>query len=208
VPMPPVRPARPAASVAQTKSPDLNGEAITQRGGFDRAGGLVQIDAATAGTKVAAAADVGTSPSAHVTTLAYAPTPAVLAPARGVATPVAESTVQKTPAPVAAQRKALPALDPSRVAAVVAAKVQNTEDLWTRAIMMAPDLHNYMSTTLLGAPDFKQLRHLMQKPTLTLAMSFSDDPLDVASADRFSGDTAVVFLATLPTTTQAAMLQQ
>jgi hypothetical protein len=198
VPMPPVRPARAAIVVAQAKGPELNGDAIAQRGGFDRAGGLAQIDAATAGTKITAA-DTGVS--APATTLAYAPTPAA------IAMPVAESTVQKTQAPLTAQRKAKPVAASSQVA-VIAAKVRNTEDPWTRAIMMAPDLQNYMSTTLLGAPDFKQLRHLMQKPTLTLAMSFTDDPLDVASTDHFTGETAVVFLATVPATTQAAMLQQ
>src|SRR5262249_22010762 len=139
------------------------------------------------------------------TPLAFAP--AATAPAKAAVIQVAESTVQKTPAPTAAQRKAKPVAS-SPVAAIVAAKVQNIDDPWTRAIMMAPDLHNYMSTTLLGAPDFKQLRDLMQKPTLTLAMSFTDDSLDVAGTDHFTGETAVVFLATMPTTTQAAMLQR
>jgi hypothetical protein len=75
-------------------------------------------------------------------------------------------------------------------------------------MMMAPDLQYYMSATLLGKPDFKQLRNLMQKPAMALAMSFGDDPMLGMTADRFSGDTAVVFLATVPVTTQSAMLQQ
>jgi hypothetical protein len=41
-----------------------------------------------------------------------------------------------------------------------------------------------------------------------LAMSFGDDPMLGMSADHFSGDAAVVFLATVPVTTQSAMLQQ
>jgi hypothetical protein len=119
--------------------------------------------------------------------------------------------VQKTSTPSpAVVRRAQPAREPASTGAVVAtaAKAQNTDDLWTRAIMLAPDLQYFMSATLLGAPDFKQLRHLMQKPTLALAMSFSDDPLVGMSSDHFSGDNAVVFLATVPVTTQAAMLQQ
>jgi hypothetical protein len=75
-------------------------------------------------------------------------------------------------------------------------------------MMMAPDMQYYMSATLLGKPDFKQLRSLMQKPVMALAMSFGDDPMLGMSADRFTGDTAVVFLATVPVTTQSAMLQQ
>jgi hypothetical protein len=96
-------------------------------------------------------------------------------------------------------------------AAIVAAsaKVQNTDDLWTRAILFAPDLQNYMNATLLGAPDFKQLRELMRKPQAMLATSFSDDPLLGATADRFSGDSAVVFLATVHMAkSQSAMLKQ
>ncbi len=76
-------------------------------------------------------------------------------------------------------------------------------------MLLAPDLQNFMSATLLGAPDFKQLRDLMQKPSLTLAMSFSDDPDLGASADRFSGETAVVFPGDHASDEpQSAMLQQ
>jgi hypothetical protein len=35
-----------------------------------------------------------------------------------------------------------------------------------------------------GKPDFKQLRHPMQKPAMALAMSFGDDPMLGMSADH------------------------
>jgi uncharacterized protein YcbK (DUF882 family) len=185
VPLPRKRPAIPAQIVAQAGSPAKNA-------------GLAQI------SKPAGVKDSGAA-------MAYAPTSAVSAPATGAAAAIAESIVTKTPAPTRVQTTRPAAIQTSGAALVAAsAKTQNTEDLWTRAMMMAPDLQYYMSTTLLGKPDFKQLRNLMQKPTMALAMSFGDDPMQGMTADRFSGDTAVVFLATVPVTaqTQSAMLQQ
>jgi uncharacterized protein YcbK (DUF882 family) len=168
--------------------------------GAPKAAGLVQIEKAMGSRMPAPAADVPTA-------LAYAPAGA------GAQAAIAQSIVSKNPAPTRVQPTyvaATPAPSPMAAAATVAAaKSQNTDDLWTRAVLMAPDLQYYMSTTLLGKPDFKQLRSLMQKPALALALSFGDDPTGGLSIDRFGGDSAVVFLATLPTTpTQSAMLQQ
>ena len=98
---------------------------------------------------------------------------------------------------------------PAAPIVAASAKIQNTDDLWARAILFAPDLQNYMNTTLLGAPDFKELHELIRKPNVTLAMSFSDDPSQGANPDRFSGDSVVVSLTTVQITkTQSAMLKQ
>jgi len=201
VPLPLARPAQ----FAQNKSSDSNGATVTSRGEWERSGGLLQVDAALTGSRVAPA-DAGNSPS-RIASLGYAQASDVSMPTQTAVVPVSESIIQKTPAP--APKRAQRTSEPSPVAAVVtSAKARNADDIWTRAMWMAPDLQNFMSTTLLGAPDFKQLRNLMEKPNLTLAMSFSDDPDLGAGADRFSGETAVVFLATVPVTTQSAMLQQ
>jgi uncharacterized protein YcbK (DUF882 family) len=193
VPLPRKRPPIPAPTVAQAGSPAKNAA-------------LAQLDN-TAGPKPSP-----TNPGAKNTgpVMAYAPTSAVSAPTTGAAAAIAESIVAKTSAPTRVQTTSRPVATQISGAALVAAsaKTQNTEDLWTRAMMMAPDLQYYMSATLLGKPDFKQLRNLMQKPAMALAMSFGDDPMLGMTADRFSGDTAVVFLATVPVTTQSAMLQQ
>jgi uncharacterized protein YcbK (DUF882 family) len=204
VPLPRKRPPIPAQTVAQAGSPAKN---AGSSGPWDRGQSLAQVDSAAAAAKSGVALTAAKDSGA---VLAYAPASAVTAPASGAAAAIAESIVAKTSAPSRAQPTPRPVATQISGAALVAAsaKTQNTEDLWTRAMMMAPDLQYYMSATLLGKPDFKQLRHLMQKPAMALAMSFGDDPMLGMSADHFSGDAAVVFLATVPVTTQSAMLQQ
>jgi uncharacterized protein YcbK (DUF882 family) len=184
VPLPRKRPTFAADNLAQAGAP--------------KAAALAQIEKAVGSRMQAPAADV---PMA----LAYAPA--------GAPAAIAQSIVSKNPPPNRVQPTYVAAAPapPATAAAstVAAAKSQNTDDLWTRAVLMAPDLQYFMSATLLGKPDFKQLRSLMQKPALALALSFGDDPTGGLSIDRFGGDSAVVFLATLPTTpTQSAMLQQ
>jgi hypothetical protein len=95
--------------------------------------------------------------------------------------------------------------EPVESIVVKAAPGATFEDLWMRAIVLAPDLQNFMSATFLGTSDTKELRVLMRKPSSALAMTFSNDPLLVS--DRFSGE-AVVFLSTVNFTTRTAFLQQ
>jgi uncharacterized protein YcbK (DUF882 family) len=83
---------------------------------------------------------------------------------------------------------------------------QKADDIWLRAVMLAPDLKYYLSATLIGAPDPKELRPLMLKPTSAVAMSFNSDPATVIPTDRFSGE-AVVFLETVSFVTRTAALQ-
>ena len=80
------------------------------------------------------------------------------------------------------------------------------DDVWLRAIMLAPDLQNYLSATLFNPPDPKELRPLMQKPGVALTLTFADDPMDGMVTDHFSGD-AVVFLDTVSFVTRTAALQ-
>jgi hypothetical protein len=63
-----------------------------------------------------------------------------------------------------------------------------------------------MTATLMGAPDFRGLSGFMQKPSSSVAMTFSDDPDHGLTADRFSGN-AVVFVETVTFTTRTAFLQ-
>ena len=203
-PMPRARPKQAPAAVAATKN---SGPA---RGPWEQGSGLARLDGGAPGADSNAAQNE--SPDAIRTAgLAYAPASETGVSPRPASAPIAESVVPKT-FPGRSQPK--PAMTGAAVppgAAIVAAsaKVQNTDDLWTRLILFAPDLQNYMNATLLGAPDFKQLRELMRKPQSALATSFSDDPLQGATADRFSGDSAVVFLATVHMTkSQSAMLKK
>jgi uncharacterized protein YcbK (DUF882 family) len=83
----------------------------------------------------------------------------------------------------------------------------NFDDVWMRAIVMAPDLQNFMSATIMGATDPKELRPLMRKPKSMLAMTFSSDPTPGMTTSHFSGD-AVVFLDSVSFVTRTAMLAQ
>jgi hypothetical protein len=80
------------------------------------------------------------------------------------------------------------------------------EDPWLRALVLAPDLQNYMTATLLGEADPLALRPLMQKPDAVVMMTFSDDPHLGMTADRFSGE-AVVFISTMSVAKRTAALR-
>ncbi len=198
-PIPRPRPKHAAVAVAESKSP------VAERGPWDRGPGLVQ-----GGDPVA---DQNGSPDTiRAAGLAYAPESEAAAPVRTRTAPATESIVPKTSAPGRAASKAPTANELPRPAAPIVTaltKLQITDDLWTRAILFAPDLQNYMNATLLGAPDFKELHELIRKPNVTLALSFSDDPLQGAGPDRFSGHSAMGSLTTVQITkTQSAMLKQ
>lgn len=88
----------------------------------------------------------------------------------------------------------------------LAPMTQKADDIWLRAVMLAPDLKYYLSATLIGAPDPKELRPLMRKPNSALAMTFNHDPAAVIPTDHFSGE-AVAFLETVSFSNRTAALR-
>jgi uncharacterized protein YcbK (DUF882 family) len=80
------------------------------------------------------------------------------------------------------------------------------EDPWLRALVLAPDLQNYMTATMLGDADPLSLRPLMQKPDAVVMMSFSEDPHLGLTTDHFSGN-AVVFISTMSVAKRTAALR-
>jgi len=80
------------------------------------------------------------------------------------------------------------------------------EDPWLRALVLTPDLQNYMTATLLGDADPMALRPLMQKPDAVVMMSFSEDPHAGMATDHFSGN-AVVFISTISVAKRTAALR-
>jgi uncharacterized protein YcbK (DUF882 family) len=78
-------------------------------------------------------------------------------------------------------------------------------DPWLRAAMLTPSVSGFMTATRLGPADPRVLQDLLDKPSISLVMTFSADPHLGMVADRFSGS-AVVFLATTMFTTQTASL--
>jgi uncharacterized protein YcbK (DUF882 family) len=60
-------------------------------------------------------------------------------------------------------------------------------DIWMRIMMLAPSASRAMSVTVMGDSDLTAMRAFFVKPSSTIAMGFSDDPLLGMSADCFSG---------------------
>jgi hypothetical protein len=80
------------------------------------------------------------------------------------------------------------------------------ENPWMRATIIAPNVREFLTTTPTGRLDTRQVREFMAKPRMPVVMmSFSADPQNGLRTDMFSGQ-AVVFLATLPSTTRTAAL--
>jgi hypothetical protein len=79
-------------------------------------------------------------------------------------------------------------------------------DPWMRAMIVSPDARSYMSTLLLGAPDFRNLAEQLQSPDTAVMMTFSEDPHLGMSTDHFQGQ-AVVFVATVTFNRQTAALR-
>lgn len=93
-----------------------------------------------------------------------------------------------------------------RTAASATPTKQDFDDPWLRALMLAPNLNNYLTATWFDAPDPRRLRALMLKPDMSVMMTFSDDPHLGMTTERFTG-TAVVFMSTVTFTRRTAMLQ-
>ena len=80
------------------------------------------------------------------------------------------------------------------------------DDPWLRALLLAPNLKSFMTVTSFEAPDFRELQPMMEKPALSVRMTFSADPNPGLPTDHFSGS-AVVFLSTVSFTTRTASLR-
>jgi uncharacterized protein YcbK (DUF882 family) len=132
------------------------------------------------------------------------------APASGLTRSVVLRDSNTVPAPVAAKKgsaRAPAAVPVARVKVVQAATAgMRYDDPWLRAMILAPRLYGSMTTTLYGEPDFTELRALMDKPTTSVAMSFTKEPYPGITANNFSGE-AVVFLNTYAFPQRTAWLQ-
>ena len=80
------------------------------------------------------------------------------------------------------------------------------ENPWLRAIVLAPNVHRFLTTLALGARDFRTLAALMVKPHRAVMMTFAADPNPGLDHDRFSG-TAVVFVSTVSYPTRTVALR-
>jgi len=74
-------------------------------------------------------------------------------------------------------------------------------DIWMRAMILAPSASSAMSATVLGDADLTLMSAHFEKPLSAVAMSFSDDPQMGLSYDHFAGS------ATAPLATQSFVLR-
>jgi uncharacterized protein YcbK (DUF882 family) len=132
-------------------------------------------------------------------------------PIRAAASGLTRSVVLRESNTVAAKKgsaRAPAAVPVARVNVVVQAATPGMryDDPWLRAMILAPRLYGSMTATLYGEPDFTELRALMDKPTMSVAMSFTKEPYPGITANSFSGE-AVVFLNTYAFPQRTAWLQ-
>ncbi len=131
--------------------------------------------------------------------LAYA------APAESSAASVTNLAMAGTPALTRVAKRA-PGAAHSVSVSVPVHVGQRYDDPWLRALVMTPDVQNFMTATLWGTPNYLQLRPLLDKPSSTVAMSFSFDPNLGMETGHFTGN-AVVFLSTVSFVGRTAFLQ-
>jgi uncharacterized protein YcbK (DUF882 family) len=75
------------------------------------------------------------------------------------------------------------------------ASASKSNDVWMRAMILAPSASTSMSVSAMGDPDMTLMRSYFVKPTAVVAMSFADDPQIGLVCDQFTGSA----VAKLPT---------
>lgn len=104
-------------------------------------------------------------------------------------------------------RIAAPVAAPAPARALPPVKIgQRFNDPWLRAMIAAPSAHSHMTTSMLGEPDYRTLRPLMQKPAASVVMTFSEDPYLGMQTERFSGP-AIAFVPTVSFNFRTASLR-
>jgi uncharacterized protein YcbK (DUF882 family) len=130
--------------------------------------------------------------------LSYAAQQTKIAPQAPVTRSLAPTTaIPRDEARIPQARVVASAKPTPQIPATAPAFKTNTplEDPWLRALVVAPNLQEFMTSVRLGQPDMRDLQPLMEKPPAVVTMSFGEDPNPGMTADRFSGS-AVVFLNT------------
>jgi hypothetical protein len=207
------RQASPASAEKAEAKPQTPADIINARGFWDDAPTAkqatpAQVAALTARRALAAAADPQStsSVSSAFEALAYYP-PTASRPADHSNIVAASAPVPRSIRPASAPRNPAIATTIDTVvgkgsqgqASVVATSTRITasrsNDVWMRAMMLAPSASTSMLATVLGDTDMTLMRAHFVKPQAAITMSFSDDPQMGIVCDRFSGS-ATATLAT------------
>ncbi|THD59815.1 MAG: DUF882 domain-containing protein [Bradyrhizobium sp.] len=166
-----------------------------------------QVAAISARQALAAADPQSTASVSALQALAYAP--ASTAPLDRSTIVAASAPVPHSARPASAPRNRNP-MAVTNVTTVVGKGLQGQagaiatstriaaatgNDIWMRAMILAPSASTSMSSTMLGDADLTLLREHFVKPQAVVTMSFSDDPQMGMASDRFTGS-ATATLAT------------
>jgi hypothetical protein len=113
---------------------------------------------------------------------ASAPIPRSIRPQNAAANPMAVNTV------------VMKGTQPVPTLITRAANSRPESDVWTRAMVMAPNSYRFMLATVIGEPDMTAMRAHFVKPETVIAATFADDATPGLRCDRFTGSA----FATLP----------
>ena len=128
--------------------------------------------------------------------LAFAPTaqPLERAPVVAASAPVPRGTRVASLAPNPMGNTSADTKSP--VTKALRTKAAQANDLWTRAMILAPSASRSLSASILGDQDMTVMRTHFVKPNTAVAMTFSDDPQMGIVCEKFTGSAT----ATLSTT--------
>lgn len=233
VPMPPAKPSvkttsfqlasAPSASVAQERAPELTAESLVasstrrQRGvetasadpsatgsvtRWPLAGEERGKDRVPSELLLAYAPQSEAEPVKRAAPMGNAAQRAPMAPSQlesSTIIPKQSGSLTRIAAPVAAPVAASRAVLPVKAG-------QRFNDPWLRAMIAAPSAHSHMTTSMLGEPDYRTLRPLMQKPAASVVMTFSADPYLGMQTERFTG-AAIAFVPTVSFNFRTASLR-
>lgn len=146
--------------------------------------------------------------------LAYAPSSAPLDRAQIVAAgaPVPRSTRVASLAPNPMSGAEINTIDTQiakaqQGATLVRTKATDrTNDIWLRAMILAPSASTSMVASILGDQDMTVMRTHFAKPNVAVAMTFSDDPQMGIVCEKFTGS-AITTLSTTPFGMRTASLR-
>jgi uncharacterized protein YcbK (DUF882 family) len=183
IPMPKLRPATPVQIAAHVPTPKQRPALPVEIASAD------PVVTATTGQALAYAAE--------------APAPSVSVAS---AKPMGVKLPKMAPASVMKNEPAAKALASALPSTPVSGPIALGDNPWLRAAILAPNATNFLSTTPAGTYDTLRFAEFVKKPSSAVMMSFSADPLNGLSTERFSGS-AVVFVATATFGTRTAALK-
>jgi uncharacterized protein YcbK (DUF882 family) len=211
--------AKPAKQTAKSEGkPQTPADIINARGFWDdmplapKQATPEQV-AAISARQALAAADPQSTASAAFQALAYAPAPVERAPVVTASAPMPRSvrpaSAARNPMAVTTITTVVAKAATGKVGVVTSARLaaagKRDNDVWMRAMILAPSATS-MHATVLGDTDMTIMRSYFVKPQATVAMTFCDDPQNGLYTDQFTGS-AVTTLSTTSFALRTASLR-